>query len=129
MKFIKPFSCVLIIIFLFNHYLFSQTNAQQTSVTLKGRVTICNIVQGGNVQHVSEDAPIVLYIIDSVSNEKIQLVFSKEVRKKFSYDPQKQLPDHRACVSGKITEQNGSAAIIITSEKQIKTSNLTSEKK
>jgi hypothetical protein len=56
-------------------------------------------------------------------------VFSKEVRKKFSYDPQKQLPDHRACVSGKITEQNGSAAIIITSEKQIKTSNLTSEKK
>jgi hypothetical protein len=78
---------------------------------------------------VSEDAPIVLYIIDSVSNEKFQLVFSKEVRKKFSYDPQKQLPDHRACVSGKITEQNGSAAIIITSEKQIKTSNLTSEKK
>jgi hypothetical protein len=129
MKFIKPFSFVLIMMFLFNHYLFSQNNAQQTSSTLKGSVTICNIVQGGNVQHVSEDAPIVLYIIDSVSNEKIQLVFSKEVRKKFSYDPQKQLPDHRACVSGKITEQNGSAAIIITNEKQIETSNLTSEKK
>ena len=128
MKFIKFFSCVFIMIFLFNH-VFAQTNAQQTSSPLKGRVTICNIVQGGNVQHVAEDAPIVLYITDSASNQKVQLVFSKEVRKKFSYDPQKQLPDHRACVSGKITEQNGSAAIIITSEKQIKTSNLTFEEK
>jgi len=121
MKYIKHFLFTLIITFLLNNFLFAQTDttSQQRSSSLKGKVTICNVVQGGNVQHVAEDAPIVLFITDSVSNQKVQLVFSKEVRKKFSYDPQKQLPDHRACVSGKITEQNGSAAIIITSEKQI----------
>jgi hypothetical protein len=131
MKSFKYFSTTLIAIFLLNNCLLAQTNnaSQQTSASLKGNVTICNIVQGGNVQHVAEDAPIVLYITDSVSNQKIQLVFSKEVRKKFSYDPEKKLPDHRACVSGKITEQGGSPAIVITNEKQIKTSDLTYEKK
>jgi len=62
-----------------------------------------------------------LHIYDSISHQKIQLIFSKKVRKKFSYDPEKKLPDHRACISGKITNQNGGSAIIINSEKQIET--------
>jgi hypothetical protein len=66
----------------------------------------------GNVQAASEDAPIVLYIDDSVSHQKIQLIFSKKGRKKFSYDPEKKLQAHRACISGKITNQNGGPAII-----------------
>ena len=127
----KHFACTFFTLMLFNNYLLAQANdtTQQTTIPSGIKVTICNIIHGGNVQHVSEDAPIVLFIEDSSSHQKIQLVFSKKVRGKFSYDPEKKLPDHRACVSGKITEQNGSAAIIITSEKQIKTSNLTSEKK
>jgi len=123
MKVLKQFACILLTLMLFNNYLIAQTNdiSQQTSTSLKGQVTICNIIRGGNVQHVSEDAPIVLFIEDSSSHQKIQLVFSKRVRGKFSYDPEKKLPDHRACVSGKITEQNGSAVIIIKNENQIKT--------
>lgn len=126
MKFLKQILFIPVIIFLLNSYLFAQS---KTPTSLSGNVTICNLVQGGNVQHVSEDGPIVLFITDSASNEKVQLVFSKRVRKKFSYDPDKKLSDHRACVSGKIIEQNGSPAIVIKSEKQIETSDLTSEEK
>src|SRR4051794_4253007 len=129
MKFFKYFSLILVAILLSRTCANAQTNSASQQTTTKNKVTICNIVYGGNVQHVSQDAPIILLIEDSISHQDIQVVFSKEVRKKFSYDPEKKLPDHRACISGKITDQNGSLAIIITNEKQIETSDLTSEKK
>jgi hypothetical protein len=119
----KHFACTFFTFLLFNNYLLAQANdtTQQTTIPPGMKVTICNIIRGGNVQHVSEDAPIVLFVEDSSSHQKIQLVFSKRVRGKFSYDPEKKLPDHRACVSGKIISQEGAPAIIIKNENQIKT--------
>src|SRR4051812_40830655 len=114
MKFLKYFSLILATVFLSRTCVNAQTNSASQQTTTKNKVTICNIVHRGNVQHVSQDAPIILLIEDSVSHQNIQVVFSKEVRKKFSYDPEKKLPDHRACISGKIIDQNGSPAIIIT---------------
>ena len=119
----KHFACTFFILLLSHNYLLAQANdtTQQTTISSGIKITICNVIRGGNVQHVSEDAPIVLFIEDSSSHQKIQLVFSKRVRGKFSYDPEKKLPDHRACVSGKIINQDGSPAIIIKNENQVKT--------
>jgi hypothetical protein len=58
-------------------------------------------------------APIVLYIDDSISHQKIQLIFSKKVREKFSYHPEKKLPDHGACITGKIVNQNGGSQSLL----------------
>ncbi|HEY6975212.1 MAG TPA: hypothetical protein VH396_02915 [Chitinophagaceae bacterium] len=119
---VKRFSFVVALHILCLLCLHAQTNNSSTAFSKsKQHVTICNLVYGGNVQAISEDAPIVLYIDDSISHQKIQLIFSKKVRKKFSYDPEKKLPDHQACVSGRVTNQNGEPAIIITNEKQIET--------
>jgi hypothetical protein len=72
---------------------------------------------------VSEE-PIVLYIDDSISHQKIQLIFSKKVREKFSYDPEKKLPDHCAMYYWKNSKSKWRAAIIINNEKQIKNKRL-----
>jgi preprotein translocase subunit YajC len=123
MKSVKYLSFIVVLTFLISSKCYAQTNraATQSSLNNGDRITICNLIYGGNVDAVSEDAPVVLFIDDSVSHQKIQLVFLKRVRKKFSYDPEKKLPDHRACVSGRITEENNTPAIIIKSERQIKT--------
>jgi hypothetical protein len=69
---------------------------------------------------VSEE-PIVLYIDDSISHQKIQLIFSKKVREKFSYDPEKKLPDHCACITGKIVNQNGGPQSLLIMKNKSKT--------
>lgn len=44
----------------------------------------------------------------------------KKVRKKFSYDPEKKLPDHCACIIGKIVNQNkGPQSLLIMKPKSI----------
>jgi hypothetical protein len=118
---VKHFSVVVALIMLCHTYLQAQTNYSSTgSWQSKRNATICNLVYGGNVQAVSEDAPIVLYINDSISHKKIQLIFSKKVRRKFSYDPEKKLPDHQACISGRITNRNGGPAITIKMKNKLK---------
>ncbi len=63
MKMAKHFSFVVAWIILSHAYLQAQIdNSSARSLKSKEHVTICNLVYGGNVQAVSEDAPIVLYI-------------------------------------------------------------------
>src|SRR5215212_7602715 len=117
----KYFSSVVALIILYSPHLWAQTNNPSKPSESKRTITTCSLIYGGNVEAVSEEGPIVLYIDDSISHQKIRLVFSKKVRKKFSYDPEKKLPNHRACISGKIIDQNGEPTIIIKNEKQIET--------
>lgn len=115
-------SSFIFLLFGLHYTVVGQDTVKVYSESPRGRgASICNIVYGGNVQAVSEDAPIALYIDDSLTRQKIKLVFPKRIRKKFPYDPEKKLPDHRACVSGKIRHSGGTAVIVIRSEKQIRT--------
>ena len=131
MKFLKHFSGTAILIFALSNFLFAQATdtSRKAAAYGNGETTICGMLRGGNVQHVSEDAPIILFIKDSASQQKIQIVFPKNARKNFPYDPEKKLPDHYACITGKVTDQDGSSAIIISSDQQIKTEDETSEPK
>ncbi len=97
----------------------SQINAQRK---MAGNITVCNIVQQGDAGNVSKDAPLVLYIQDSATNEKLNIVFKQSVIKKMSFDPRQKLVNQRACISGVVKTFNQQPAIFIYSEKQIKTS-------
>ena len=68
-----------------------------------------------------KDAPLILYMHDSVQNREIEIVFTQSVRKRMSYDPYAKLVNQTVCVTGKITEYNHAPAIIINNENQIKT--------
>ena len=95
-----------------------QVNAQAKAKN----VTVCNIIQANDAANVSKDAPLILYVQDSVSNQKLAIVFSQNVIKKMSFNPRQKLVNQNACISGVIEMYNNQPAIIISDEKQINVS-------
>jgi hypothetical protein len=88
---------------------------------LKNAATICSLVTAGGGGNVAEDAPLILYMQDSVQNRRVEIVFLQTVRKKMSYNPYDRLVNQNVCIAGKITQYNNAPAIIIRNENQIKT--------
>ena len=107
---------IFIILFVLN------VSAQsKTSTSYKGTTTICSLVSESNSGRVAKDAPLVLYMQDSTQNQRVEIVFSKLMRSKMSYDPYGKLVNQTVCITGKISEYNNAPAIIISNENQIKT--------
>jgi hypothetical protein len=102
-----------------------QVSAQNKTSTsyVKGATTFCSLVSEGDGGRVAKDAPLILYMQDSVQNKRIEIVFSKLMRSKMSYDPYAKLVNQTVCITGKINEYNNAPAIIISNENQIKTKN------
>lgn len=99
-----------------------QVSAQnKTSTSNKGATTICSLVSEGEGGRVAKDAPLILYMQDSVHNQRIEIIFTKLMRGKMSYDPYGKLVNQTACITGNISEYNNAPAIIISNENQIKT--------
>ena len=88
----------------------------------KSTTTICSLVSEGEGGMVAKDAPLILYMHDSVQNRQIEIVFTQSMHKKMSYDPFDKLVNQTVCVTGKLSEYNKAPAIIIHNENQIKTS-------
>jgi len=92
------------------------------NTTYDGSVTtICSLVQEGDGARVAKDAPLILYMKDSVQNQQMKIVFPQMMRKQMSYDPYAKLVNQKVCITGKISEYNNEPAIIISNENQIKT--------
>lgn len=85
-------------------------------------VTVCNIIQANDAGNVAKDAPMILYVQDSVSNQKLAIVFSQSVIKKMSFNPRQKLVNQKACISGVVKMYNNQPAIIISDENQINVS-------
>ncbi|MGI8951120.1 MAG: hypothetical protein ACR2FN_06005 [Chitinophagaceae bacterium] len=120
MKAIKIFA-VIAIAFSVNHL------RAQTSITLNqvkthvgDSITVCGKIYGAKYRYVAKESPSLLSMGDHFPNQPLTLVFDKEVRERFSYDPEKKLLNKTICVTGKIQNNNDEAEIIIESEAQIK---------
>ena len=98
-------------------------SAQRKTVSnFKSTTTICSLVSEGEGGAVAKDAPLILYMHDSVQNQQIEIVFTQAMHKKMSYDPYAKLVNQKVCITGKLSEYNKAPAIIIHNENQIKTS-------
>jgi hypothetical protein len=107
---------IFIILFVLN------VSAQNKASTFyKGTTTICSLVSEGDGGRAAKDAPLILYMQDSVQNKRIEIVFSKLMRSKMSYNPYDKLVNQTVCITGKISEYKNAPAIIISNENQIKT--------
>lgn len=113
MKLFYKFSFLLCVL-LISAQLYSQTKSQN--------VTVCNIVQENDAGNISKDAPLILYMQDSITNQKLAIVFSQSVIKRMSFNPRQKLVNQKACISGVIKTYNNKPAIIISDEKQINVS-------
>jgi len=114
----KKINLLFIFIILFVVNVSAQNKA---STSYKGTTTICSLVSEGNGGRVAKDAPLILYMQDSVQNQRIEIVFSKLMRGKMSYNPYDKLVNQTVCITGKISEYKNAPAIIISNENQIKT--------
>jgi hypothetical protein len=94
----------------------------KTTSKFKSTTTICSLVSEGEGGMVAKDAPLILYMHDSVQNRQIEIVFTQAMHKKMSYDPFAKLVNQTVCITGKLSEYNNAPAIIIHNENQIKTS-------
>jgi len=110
------------LLFIFIILLVLNVSAQnKASTSYKGTTTICSLVSEGSGGRVAKDAPLILYMQDSVQNQRIEIVFSKLMRGKMSYNPYDKLVNQPVCITGKISEYKNAPAIIISKENQIKT--------
>lgn len=96
------------------------TSAQNKNYT-SGTKTICSLVSESDGGNIAKDAPLILYMHDSVQNQQVEIVFPKLMRNKMSYNPYDKLVNQTVCITGKISKYNNSPAIVISNENQIKT--------
>lgn len=110
-------STILLIIFL----LIAAGNINaQTSNSQSSSTSICSIVKEGDGGRVSKKAPLILHMYDSSIKKNIEIVFTRSMRSKMSYDPYDKLVNQSVCITGNLTSYNKKPAIIIKSEEQIK---------
>lgn len=115
-----------LVYFLFVVSLATAAHAQQDTVTavkansLVGKdVFLCDRVKNGHMDNISMDEPTVVYVGDTYDTRTLALVFSKDVLRTFSFDPEKKMENHRFCVQGKIEMYEGKPAIYIKTENQL----------
>lgn len=115
----KKINYIITFTFLFTLNVSAQ-NKTSTSYS-NGTTTICNLVSEGDGGRIAKDAPLILYMKDSVQNRQLEIVFPEMMRKKMSYDPYARLVNQTVCITGKLSTYNNAPAIIISNENQIKT--------
>jgi hypothetical protein len=100
--------------------------AQQDTVTANkaqqfvGKtVLLCDRIKNGHMDNISKDEPTVVYVGDTYETRTLALVFTKDVLRSFSYDPEKKMENHTFCVHGKVEMYKGKPAIFVQSEDQL----------
>jgi len=113
----------ILFVLLCGNTLHAQQESKITAVQAKdfmGRnVLLCDMVKNGHMDNISKDEPTVVYVGDTYETRTLALVFTKDVLKGFSYDPQKKMENHTFCVHGKIATYKGRPAIYVQSEEQL----------
>ena len=101
-------------------------HAQQDTVTavkagqfVGKTVLLCDRVKNGHMDNISKDEPTIVYVGDTYETRTLALVFTKDVLKTFSFDPEKKMENHTFCVNGKIEMYKGKPAIFVKSEDQL----------
>lgn len=96
-------------------------NAQADSTRhYTGYAQVCGKMSGGNVNHVTTKADIILYIEDTANSKKFSIIFPYQARMKMSYDPEKKLVNRQVCITGDAENSEEGMSIVIHSEDQIK---------
>lgn len=114
----KKHNLLIIFLLLFSFTVKAQSLKHSTKST---HTTICGIVNESDQGRVSIDEPLILYMQDSAMGKQIEIVFTKNMREKMSFDPYLKMVNQSVCITGRITSYNNAPAMIITNEKEIKT--------
>lgn len=116
----------LIYVFLMVLYSAALHAQQETDITAAqaknyvGRnVMLCDRIKDGHLDNISKDEPTIVYAGDTYETRTLALVFTRQVLKTFSYDPQKKMENHKFCVHGKVAMYKGKPAIYVKSEDQL----------
>jgi hypothetical protein len=107
--------------FLMFAFLLAVSASAQNKTAVSSQTTICSLISEGDGGRIAKDAPLILYMKDSMQNRQLEVVFPELMRKKMSYDPYAKLVNQTVCITGKISMYNTAPAIIISNENQIKT--------
>lgn len=119
-QYLKAYMKNTIYLLIFTVLFSLHTSAQNKNYT-SGTTTICSLVSESDGGNIAKDAPLILYMHDSVQNQQVEIVFPKLMRNKMSYNPYDKLVNQTVCITGKISKYNNSPAIVISNENQIKT--------
>jgi hypothetical protein len=113
----------LLLIVLCGNTLYAQQESKITAVQAKDfigkNVLLCDRVKDGHMDNISKDEPTIVYVGDTYETRTLALLFTKDVLKNFSFDPEKKMENHTFCVHGKITMYKGKPAIYVQSEDQL----------
>lgn len=97
----------------------AQVNATEAAKHVGDSVVVCDKAFGGIYLDKSKDGFTFINIGDKYPNQKLTLVIKGDVRKTFSFLPEKVLVNKNICVKGKVTEYKGKPQIMISNEDQI----------
>ncbi len=112
----KKINYIIIFLFAFTLNLSAQNNTKSSK-----SIVVCSLVSESEGGTVAKDAPLVMYLHDSLQSRRIAVVFTQRILKKMSYNPYNRLVNQPVCITGKLSEYNNEPAIVIQSERQIKT--------
>ena len=97
----------------------AKITAAEASKHVGDSVIVCDKAYGGIYLDKSKDGFTFINIGAKYPDQKLTLVIKGDVRKTFSFVPEKVLSDKNICVKGKITEYKGKPQIMIDNEDQI----------
>ncbi len=80
---------------------------------------VCGKIQQARLKDISKDEANVLYTGPSYEDRTLALVFTKRVLKRFPYNPNSKMINHKFCIKGKIVMYKGKPAIYVVDEEQL----------
>lgn len=124
------FLCVAVFAFATVSFGQQQIEPENASSHVDDSVRVCGIILQAKLRTVPKDEASVLYMGKQEAPEQsLNFVIPKNIRQRFSYDPEKFLVNNNVCIVGRIGTYEGKPAIKIFSEQQIKVGDQTDKPK
>ncbi len=80
---------------------------------------ICGEITQARLKNISKDEPSILFTGPDYENRTLALVFTKRVLRRFPFNPNLKMINHKFCVKGKIKLYEGRPAIFIKGDEQL----------